>query len=74
MWLNEGFTTFEERKVSAMIHDDNFSLNEAILGNASLAIDIANYGPNNSYASLYPILDGQNTDDSYSNVCYEKGF
>lgn len=29
MWLNEGFTVFEERKVSAKLHGDEFALIEA---------------------------------------------
>jgi leukotriene-A4 hydrolase len=29
MWLNEGFTVFEERKVSAEIYGDDFALIEA---------------------------------------------
>jgi len=31
MWLNEGFTVFEERKVSAILHKDepDFALLEA---------------------------------------------
>lgn len=74
MWLNEGFTTFEERKVTAQIYGLNFAKTEALLANASLASDIANYGSNSSYSALYPIIDEQNPDDSYSNVPYEKGF
>ena len=40
MWLNEGFTTFEERKVSERIYGTDFAKIEAILGNASLWADI----------------------------------
>jgi leukotriene-A4 hydrolase len=74
MWLNEGFTTFEERVVSGQIYGENFAKTEAILGNASLWTDISNYGTNSSYSALYPIIDEQNPDDSYSNVVYEKGY
>ena len=54
MWLNEGFTVFEERKVSRYLNNLTFALNEAILGNASLYQDMTNYGFDNSYSSLYP--------------------
>lgn len=47
---------------------------EAILGNASLWEDISNYGVNNSYSALFPVLNGASPDDSFSNVPYEKGF
>ena len=32
------------------------------------------FGLNSTYASLYPILNGDNPDNSYSDVPYEKGF
>jgi aminopeptidase N len=74
MWLNEGFTTFEERKVSSEIYGVNFAKNEMILGNASMVTDMSNFGFSNSYSSLYPVTDGHSPDDSYSTVPYEKGF
>lgn len=74
MWLNEGFTTFEERHVSGEIYGQDFLLCEAILGNASLYTDINNYGVASSYSSLYPVLNGNSPDDSFSNVPYEKGY
>ncbi len=74
MWLNEGFTVFEERKVSGEIHGDDFALIEAQLGNVDLWVDINNYGTTNTYSSLYPVLNGHSPDDSFSEVPYEKGF
>ena len=75
MWLNEGFTVFEERKVSAILKNSNdFALREAQLGNVSLWVDIMSYGVNNTYSSLYPVLNGDNPDRSYSQLPYEKGF
>jgi leukotriene-A4 hydrolase len=74
LWLNEGFTVFEERKVSEEKHDPDFALREAQLGNVSLWIDMQNFGLNNSYSALYPVMNGANPDDSFSNVPYEKGF
>ena len=65
---------FEERKVSAIKHGKDFALREAQLGNVSLWIDMENYGLNNSYSALYPVMNGANPDDSFSNVPYEKGF
>lgn len=40
LWLNEGFTVFEERKVSAEKHGKDFALREAQLGNVSLWEDM----------------------------------
>jgi leukotriene-A4 hydrolase len=75
MWLNEGFTVFEERKVSAKLHDNDFSKVNAYIGNIS-AVDAMNgFGMNNSFSSLYPNLTGHEyPDDSFSVVPYEKGF
>ena len=74
MWLNEGFTVFEERKVSGALHGQDFAKVEAILGNASLYDDMAGYGFSDTYSSLYPVLNGHSPDDSFSEVPYEKGF
>lgn len=54
MWLNEGFTVFEERKVSGERNGADFALIEAQLGNVDLWVDINNYGATNSYSSLNP--------------------
>ena len=78
MWLNEGFTVFFERYVSAEIHGDDFSKVNAYLGNISMYDDMKGYGVDNSYSSLYPevgpVLTGDNPDASFSEVPYEKGF
>jgi leukotriene-A4 hydrolase len=74
MWMNEGFTVFEERKVSELVHGKDFALREALLGNVSLWTDINGFGVNNNFSSLYPILNDASPDDSFSTVPYEKGF
>lgn len=75
MWLNEGFTVFEERKVTAILKNSkDFALREAQLGNVSLWVDINGYGLDNTYSSLHPVLNGNNPDESYSQLPYEKGF
>lgn len=74
MWLNEGFTVFEERKVSERVHGTEFARIEAQLGNVSLWDDINGFGVTNNFSSLYPILTEASPDDSFSEVPYEKGF
>jgi leukotriene-A4 hydrolase len=73
-WLNEGFTVFEERKVSAKLHGEEFAKVEALLGNYSLYQDMVNFGLDHPYSSLHPTLKGDNPDNSFSEVPYEKGF
>ena len=73
-WLNEGLTVFIERHVSAELHGEDFRQISALLGNNSLWSDMENYGLNNTYSSLHPVLLGDNPDNSFSEVPYEKGF
>lgn len=73
-WLNEGFTVFEERKVSAEIHGKDFSLVNAYLGNISMFNAMETFGLDHSYSSLYPIIKTDAPDNSFSEVPYEKGF
>lgn len=75
MWMNEGFTVFEERKVSAMIHGEDFSKVNAYIGNLSATNDMLGFGLSNNFSSLYPQLEGGVfPDGSFSTIPYEKGF
>lgn len=73
-WLNEGFTVFIERKVSGILNGADFALVEAQLGNVSLWSDMQFYGLDNTYSSIHPVLAGDNPDNSFSELPYEKGF
>lgn len=73
-WLNEGFTVFEERKVSGKIHGEEFAKVEALLGNSSMYTDMVNYGLTNVFSSLHPTLKGHSPDDAFSTIPYDKGF
>lgn len=74
MWLNEGFTVFEERKVSAQLHGEDFSKVAAYLGNISYVSDMLDYGLDSNYSSLFPQVGSNLPDDAFSTVPYEKGF
>jgi leukotriene-A4 hydrolase len=56
MWMNEGFTVFEERKVSERVHGTEFALREAQLGNVSLWDDMMSFGLDKNFSSLNPQL------------------
>ena len=73
-WLNEGFTVFEERKVSGRLEGREFAQVEALLGNTSMYEAMTAYGMDNVFSSLHPTLKGAAPDDSFSTVPYEKGF
>lgn len=74
MWLNEGFTVFEERHVSGEQHGHDFALIEMLLGTYDLADSYANFPPGSTFSSLNPQFDGANPDGSFSEVPYEAGF
>ena len=74
MWLNEGFTVFEERKVTATLKGLGESMVNAYLGNISMVNDMKGFGLDNSYSSLYPNVTDDFPDNSFSTVPYEKGF
>lgn len=73
-WLNEGFTVFEERKVSGKLHGKDFAMVEALLGNTSMVTDMTNYGMKHVFSSLHPTLGGHAADDAFSTIPYDKGF
>ena len=73
-WLNEGFTTFLQRKITEIVYGDEMLNLEAKIGYAGMAADIKNYGETNSYTSLYPDVKQNDPDDAFSSIPYEKGF
>lgn len=74
MWINEGFTVFLERKADITLFGEDFYKTDSINGNDSLVEAINGFGPNNSFASIFPDVKGRNPDDAFSELPYEKGF
>ena len=73
-WVNEGFTIFMERKLdSALLGEDMENL-EAIVGNNELIADIKLLGEDSEYTKLSPDYGGNDPDDGFSTVPYEKGY
>jgi leukotriene-A4 hydrolase len=74
-WLNEGWTTYLERRIQADIHGDekhrDFS---AIIGWKALSDSIEQFGEDGEFTKLIPDLKGKDPDDAFSSVPYEKGF
>ena len=73
-WLKEGFTVFLERKIDSFLFGVDSSKVAGKLGNSSLYLTIKTMGENNNYTSLYPRLNGNHPDTSFSGVPYEKGY
>ncbi|KAJ4319121.1 Leucyl aminopeptidase yscIV [Neodidymelliopsis sp. IMI 364377] len=73
-WLNEGWTTYLERRIQAAIHGEPHRHFSAIIGWKALEESIERYGTDHEYTKLITNLKGQDPDDAFSSVPYEKGF
>ncbi|KAJ2747425.1 Leucyl aminopeptidase yscIV [Coemansia sp. BCRC 34301] len=72
-WLNEGWTTYFERRIVARLSGEDARQLGMSQGYKSLSNDIALYGSENQLTALIPDLSDVNPDDAYSRVPYEKG-
>ena len=76
-WINAGFATFLERKVTSRLFGGDFANVEALSGSLSLLVEssrISLLTKNPTYGTLHPVYHGANPDTSISNVPYEQGF
>lgn len=75
-WLNEGWTTYLERRIQAINHgnDDRWRDFSAIIGWSALEDSVQHFGEKNEFTKLVIDLKGKDPDDAFSSVPYEKGF
>ncbi|RMZ79388.1 hypothetical protein DV738_g3382, partial [Chaetothyriales sp. CBS 135597] len=74
-WLNEGWTTYLERRIQAIVHgSDDYRKFSAVIGQKALRDSIAQYGEDNEFTRLVVDLKGKDPDDAFSSIPYEKGF
>ncbi|KAF1843557.1 leukotriene A-4 hydrolase [Cucurbitaria berberidis CBS 394.84] len=73
-WLNEGWTTYLERRIAAAIHGEAHRHFSAIIGWKALEESIERFGEYHPYTQLVTDLKGQDPDDAFSSIPYEKGF
>ncbi|KAG0258255.1 Leukotriene A-4 hydrolase [Mortierella polycephala] len=73
-WLNEGFTVFIERKIIGRMRGKEHSEFSAILGHNALQESVSLFGKEHRFTALCPCLRGEDPDDAFSKVPYEKGF
>lgn len=73
-WLNEGWTTYLERRIQGAIHGEAHRDFSAIIGWKALEESIERYGKEHPYTKLITDLKGQDPDDAFSSIPYEKGF
>src|SRR5207253_1267222 len=73
-WLNEGMTTFAERRIVEELYGKRQADEEIALGIDALNKAIAeNGGPTGPDTRLHLDLKGRNPDDAVNDVAYEKG-
>ena len=74
-WLNEGWTTYLERRIQADVHGgDAWRDFSAIIGQKALKDSIDQFGEHHEYTKLIVDLKGKDPDDAFSSIPYEKGF
>lgn len=70
-WLNEGFTTYIERRIQEEVFGREREEMEAVLGRQDLEAELARFAPGDQV--LHIELGGRDPDDAATRVPYEKG-
>ncbi|KAK3833938.1 MAG: peptidase family M1-domain-containing protein [Linnemannia elongata] len=73
-WLNEGFTVFVERKILGRMQGKEHAEFSAIIGHKAMVESVEMYGNDHPFTALRPCLRGEDPDDAFSSIPYEKGF
>ncbi|MES2646847.1 MAG: M1 family metallopeptidase [Bacteroidota bacterium] len=74
MWLNEGFTTYFERRIVESIYGKKEMQMQEVLGRQSLAEALKEVGDTSRDSKLKTDLEGRDPDAGISQVPYEKGY
>lgn len=72
-WLNEGFTTWAERRILDALHGSKGSALRWAIGEKALAEAISRFGYDSPLTKLRTNLEGVDPDDAFSSIPYEKG-
>lgn len=72
-WLNEGFTTWAERRILDALHGEESSALRWAIGQKSLEESMARFGIDSPLTKLRTTLSGVDPDDAFSSIPYEKG-
>ena len=73
-WLNEGWTTYLERRLQAAVHGEAHRDFSAIIGWKSLQDSVKQFGDSHEFTKMVVDLKGKDPDDAFSSVPYEKGY
>ena len=70
-WLNEGFTTYLERRIIEAVYSPARREMEAVLGRQTLEAELKSFADADEI--LHVNLDGRDPDEGFTQVPYEKG-
>ena len=73
-WVNEGFTTFMERKLSELVFGEDMANLEAEVGVGELMSALEFMKDNQNFTRLSPDFSHIDPDDGFCTIPYEKGF
>jgi leukotriene-A4 hydrolase len=73
-WLNEGFTTYFERRIMEAVYGRDYSEMLARLGMQDLEQTVQELGPDSADTHLLLDLEGRDPDDAANKLAYEKGY
>lgn len=73
-WLNEGFTTYAERRIVEVVQGEDVAALNIGIGWRGLNEEMERFRDNMESTKLKTKQDGIDPDDVYSQVPYEKGF
>jgi leukotriene-A4 hydrolase len=73
-WLNEGFTTYAERRIVEAVQGEDIAALNIGIGWKGLNEDVERFKDNMEFTKLKTNQEGVDPDDVYSQIPYEKGF
>ncbi|KAH9610159.1 hypothetical protein KSS87_018886 [Heliosperma pusillum] len=73
-WLNEGFTTYAERRIVEVVQGEDMAALNVGIGWRGLNDEMERFKDNLEFTKLKQNQEGVDPDDIYSQVPYEKGF
>jgi leukotriene A-4 hydrolase/aminopeptidase len=72
-WLNEGFTTWAERRILTALHGEEVGILAWAIGQQALDASLARFGVDSPLTRLRQQLEGVDPDEAFSSIPYEKG-
>ncbi|MGH9382449.1 MAG: M1 family metallopeptidase [Thermoanaerobaculia bacterium] len=73
LWLNEGFTTYAERRIMEALHGAEYAEMLWTLGYQDLEAELQRLGRDADATRLHADLAGVDPDDAFTDIPYEKG-